>query len=427
MPSLEYPLTRPFPGRWFAILSYIGAAVVVCILVSINTALTGYEVVTVFRADYNFTQPHWYDKWVPSPTLKKGGQCDSHVFNIGDAFTTNYTLFQWSVETIVKANAGNSGIAYTGSTLEDCDIAALYLNGDIRTWTLDVTALVECDVTNEFKVTARTAFSLTSLPGKHAPLLGLTHIVNATQYAPESSKAIALDMMMNLAAMEVADRMSTSLAINGNTKPIAISLDAVFPNRCPASVGVDAPCAKSKPEYNIENAAIIFPNSAIEVYDAAFPVDNNTNPQVITDDSKLPVENLIQTLHAALRIDLGNPNPNNIFLHPQDATKLVMASTFPKSSGMNSTASRVYLSGIMPSFPSIFPDKHLSDFIPMNLTGPASVQVVYLCRYQQRKPLPQATISVVVATLSMFSGGWAVFMLVATYIVKRRYKHGSCP
>ncbi|KAF8889656.1 hypothetical protein BD779DRAFT_1671769 [Infundibulicybe gibba] len=170
IPSLEYPLTRPFPGKWFAILSYIGAAVAVGILISINVALTGYEVVTVFRADYNFTQPHWYDKWLPSSALKKGGLCDSHVFNIGDAFTTNYTLFQWSVETIVRANAGDSGIAYAGSTLEDCDIAALYLNGDIRTWTLDVTAVVECDIKNKFEVTARTTFSVTSLPGKHVPL-----------------------------------------------------------------------------------------------------------------------------------------------------------------------------------------------------------------------------------------------------------------
>ncbi|KAF8889655.1 hypothetical protein BD779DRAFT_1671768 [Infundibulicybe gibba] len=87
--------------------------------------------------------------------------------------------------------------------------------------------------------------------------------------------------------------------------------------------------------------------------------------------------------------------------------------------------SYLYLSGIMPSTVPVFPDKHLSDFIPMNLTGPASVQVVYLCRYQQRKSLPQATISVIVATLSMFSGGWAVFMLIATCIVKRRYKHAN--
>ncbi|KAF8887584.1 hypothetical protein BD779DRAFT_504440 [Infundibulicybe gibba] len=388
-------------------------------------ALTGYEIVTVFSADYNLTQKRWYDKWMPSSTLKSGGQCDPHVFNVGDSFTTNYTLFQWTIETIVRLNAGKSAIAYTGATLEDCDITALYFNGDIRTWTLDITAVANCSVANKFQVTARTAFSMTSLPGKHAPLLGVAGGAKTAQYTSGDPRGIALDVMINLAATEIADRMTQSYNLNPmNTKPIALSVGAVFPIRCPSSVGASAPCATSKPEFSIGDAAIIYPSNTVRIFDANYPV-SDTNPQVVTDDTRAPLGNLIQTVHAALRVDLGNSNPNNIFLNPQYATPLVLENEFPRSSGMNSSTSMLYLATMMPTGLPIGLDKHLSDFFPVRIQGPASVAVVYLCRYQRRKSLPQAIIAVIVATLSMFSGGWAAFMLIATYLVKSKYKQAN--
>ena len=42
------------------------------------------------------------------------------VFNVGDTFTTNYTIFAWSIQSIEKANAGASGISYNGNHLTDC-------------------------------------------------------------------------------------------------------------------------------------------------------------------------------------------------------------------------------------------------------------------------------------------------------------------
>ncbi|KAF8893069.1 hypothetical protein BD779DRAFT_1508709 [Infundibulicybe gibba] len=398
--SLEYPLTRPFPGKWFSTLAYAGAVVTLVFLVALNSALTGYEVVTVFRADYNSTYSNWYNKWVPSSLPHTGGQCDSHIFNIGDAFTTNYTLFQWSVETIARANAGTSGIEYTGSTLEDCDITALYVNGDIRTWTIDVTAVVGCRVMDKFEMTARTEFAITMLPGKHTPLLGLAQATNVSQYTQGDQRAVALDIMMNLAAEELADRVSRSVALNGDARPVALSVEAIFPDRCPLHLA----------SFQIGHAAAIYPKK-IEDYNAARPINNETNPQILTDDNRLPFENLIQVLHAALRIDLGNPNPNNI-----------SSPEFPESSGLNSTASRLYITGSLPSAAPASLNKTMSDYVPLNLTGPASIRVVYLCRHQQRKPLAQAVVSVIVATMSMFSGGWAMFILVAAYVVKKKYK-----
>jgi hypothetical protein len=117
------------------------------------------------------TQKLWYDRFFPG-VAKPGTLCDPHVFNVGDSFTTSYGIFQWTVEFIAKPNAGKSGIAYSGTTLENCDITALYLNGDMRTSTLDVAAVVSCHVQNDFDMNIRTSFSIDSLPGKHTALLG---------------------------------------------------------------------------------------------------------------------------------------------------------------------------------------------------------------------------------------------------------------
>jgi hypothetical protein len=52
------------------------------------------------------------------------------------------------------------------------------------------------------------------------------------------------------------------------------------------------------------------------------------------------------------------------------------------------------------------------------------MDVVYLCRFQHPLPPAQAFIAVLVATLSMFSSGWAIFLALATKVVKRRNSGG---
>jgi hypothetical protein len=218
--TLDYTLTRPFPGRWFAPVSFICALIVIAFLTTLNgtriyrltlryapdsrltppfpsaVALTGYETITAFEGDFNVTQTHWFDRWIPTGVHKAGTLCAPHVFNVGDSFTTNYTLFQWSIESVNKANAGNSGVSYQGSSLEGCDIISIYLNGDMHLLTIDVTVVVACRVTGEFEVNAKTMFSMSSLPGKHSPLLGVLRSGESAISAPTGDpRGAVLDAM----------------------------------------------------------------------------------------------------------------------------------------------------------------------------------------------------------------------------------------
>ena len=83
-----------------------------------TAALTGYEyeTITVFQSDFNATpgQTSWFDQLLPFHEPKPGALCACHVFNIGDPFTTNYSFFNWNVDSIIRPNAGQSGMLSSG-------------------------------------------------------------------------------------------------------------------------------------------------------------------------------------------------------------------------------------------------------------------------------------------------------------------------
>jgi hypothetical protein len=179
------------------------------------------------------------------------------------------------------------------------------------------------------------------------------------------------------------------------------------------SLGLDAPCAINPPQLDIVAAAIVFPNSTIHYYSSQFPIDPVWNPWVLDNDTELALYNLIQAVYASVRIDLGNPSSNNFLLHPA-AKDNTIASNFPitPANGEAFSNSSLYTDLTLP-------------LPPVTLSGPAVIQVVYPCQFQQAKSPGALFISVLVATLSMFSTGWAVFMLLATALEKQHKPAGS--
>jgi len=184
------------------------------------------------------------------------------------------------------------------------------------------------------------------------------------------------------------------------------------------SLGLNASCAINPPQFNIVSAAIVHPNSTIRFYDSQYPIDPTWNPWVFDNDTQLAIYNLLQTVYACIRIDLGNPSSNNFILNPA-ALNGTIAPTFPLTQANGEAFSNpiLYRNWIEPT-------PWLQQHLPVTVSGPASLKVVYPCQFQQRKGLDQLVISVLVATLSMFSTGWAVYMMIATAIAKRNNPTG---
>ena len=195
---------------------------------------------------------------------------------------------------------------------------------------------------------------------------------------------------------------------------MTISVQADF-DPCPMSLGGTAPCALATPNITIAYASVVYSNSTILMYDGHLPINATVNPWVLDDDTEEPLHNLLQAVHACIGVELGNPRPNNFILNPSFLNNSITPK-FPTTQ-WNADIDVENYSGLYNGWAR--PDPILKTYLPVNTSGPANIQVVYPCQFQKRKSLGPLFVSVLVATLGMFSTGWAVFILIASVLAKR--------
>ena len=206
-------------------------------------------------------------------------------------------------------------------------------------------------------------------------------------------------------------------AVLGTAETPVILSGRVWSAPCPASLGTAERCANDPHPINIDRITSVFPNGSFNKYDASLPI-SDTNKPLIKVDWYPRIANLIQVIVAAIRIDLGNPSPNNFILHPS-ALNRTLADTFPAAELPNSAGSLLYEANVHPERYGI------EGMLPLTLGGPAKIQVVFPCRFLQQKAFGGLFISVLVATLSMFSSGWALFIFSAGLWVRRGDENGK--
>ncbi|KAG8873319.1 hypothetical protein FRB98_009092 [Tulasnella sp. 332] len=113
-------------------------------------------------------------------------------------------------------------------------------------------------------------------------------------------------------------------------------------------------------------------------------------------DNSTAIINAMQTLLTVALLDIGNVYPNN-FLAYLDS-QIILNATIVSEFAIRGAPSS-------PSFPSCF------------MKSSPTIQPVM-------KSTGQLIVSVLVATLSMFSSGWAISILVSAHFEKRRYPRG---
>ena len=218
---------------------------------------------------------------------------------------------------------------------------------------------------------------------------------------------------LQAATQDLGGRAFNALITSNYTSPTAVSVQADI-TPCPMSLGSSAACGLATPNFTISSAAIVMSNLS-HIQETAPPIT------VLDDDTKLPIFNLLQTVYAIIRAEFGNPSPNNFILHP-NVTDNIIVSKFPATplnKGGDALVSQLYQEWTNP-------DPETKKYLPVTVSGPANIQVVYPCRFQRQKTPGQLFISVLVATLATFSTGWAVFMVLAVYFAKRKGPSGEC-
>jgi hypothetical protein len=209
-----------------------------------------------------------------------------------------------------------------------------------------------------------------------------------------------------LTGLDIKRRWERWFQVTNHTAPVLMSGNGFFP-LCPASLGIGALCANRPPSINIGRVTIVYSDGATTFVTS--PPVSGTSKLLIPEDMYGPVANTVQTILAAARIDLGNPSPNNFLLNPSVLSETIFR-TFPATDHLDISASVFYQ--------TVDSYQH-QGILPLTVEGPASMRVVYACRLQRMKAPGPVFVSTLVATLSMFSSGWALFTLFAGYWSKR--------
>jgi len=178
-----------------------------------------------------------------------------------------------------------------------------------------------------------------------------------------------------------------------------------------------SPVCSRSPKYNHCLASVVsYSNSTILMYNGHLPINATVNPWVLDDDTEQPLHNLLQAVHACIGVELGNPRSNNFILNLH-SLKTGSFANFLQLNGTQTSTSRITLIYIMDG-----PDLIQYSNLTCRSTPPdlqILIQAIYPCQFQKRKSLGPLFVSVLVATLGMFSTGWAAFILIASVLAKQ--------
>ncbi|KAG9022670.1 hypothetical protein FRB95_014454 [Tulasnella sp. JGI-2019a] len=114
---------------------------------------------------------------------------------------------------------------------------------------------------------------------------------------------------------------------------------------------------------------------------------------------------------AAVRIDLGNVLPNNFLVN--HSIPLIKQTISPSAEGNGESLLYGNLTNAWKAsnYPGL---RNISANTP-----PSQITVQYQCQVVRRKSIGAIFVSVTVATVTLFQGGWAMFMLGVIFLAKK--------
>ncbi|KAG8995951.1 hypothetical protein FRB94_008688 [Tulasnella sp. JGI-2019a] len=367
----------------------MGSIFVLCILIPLNLALTGYETISVVQSDFNAVPDLWFWRFGNKPL--PGTLCDPRILSVEDTVFTNYTLLPWTIDAISEnlslglfGNANTKAsiptLTYSGHNLDNCDVIYLGIVGTLQPSAVTCKVIVACNDT-DLRIMMSTAYTVDGVD-------------------LDEDKIVRHDTSVDIMLRGVVGDMSGS----GMTDPLG--LRAMWSPSLGSPNG--AAFCHNQRLGPIGQSCTAVPISLPNVMLTLTWADGTVNTTTFSSYSLIPpnlrttfITIAMQLMLTAARLDVGNVFPNNFLVYPNV---------------INATIT----------------DEGLRDFIIDNsLQGlgdtsrPAVIASQYLCHFPQRESLGSAIISVLVATLSMFGSAWAVFLAVATYYEKQKHPRGN--
>ncbi|KAG8870585.1 hypothetical protein FRB97_009623 [Tulasnella sp. 331] len=379
-------------------------------------ALTGYEIVPATSPDYNYVPNHWYYRFAPRP--KPGSHCDPHTFTIGDSFVTNNNILVYQLTDVLGTAA--STVDYKGTPLQDCDVSSMSAISDARFRTSTIAAAIACTNETGFPVIFSTSFvSSWFLPGSTSgSRLDSTigNLVSPSDLALNVSSGLfaAGEDLFNYVNSMYNDTRLAQLSVSTGSGTGASGYPPWWCSVTNSSV--NATCETAIPQIPLGLALVLDANGNF--------LSNDLDLTGIPGNYTLAITNAMQVMLAAVRIDLGNILPTNMFVNRSlELINATIASTFTAD---QSLVAELYATLSATDTPAA---EEANQYRPITIgdaeKSPSHIDVGYQCRMEQQKSAGSILVAVSVATLTFFKTGWAAFLLILTFLAKRAHPEAT--
>ncbi|KAF4908983.1 hypothetical protein CGCF415_v006271 [Colletotrichum fructicola] len=138
----EYPVTRPYPFRWFTPAAIGGGLILAVVFSLVNFSSNGFYLKTIYTESLNDTEASFHSRWFQKRRFNwqndMNAECQPHLLTVGSSFFTSNLEFDYKVksikprqtdtERVMDHHANLPAIGYRNTTLEDCHLDTLKIN-----------------------------------------------------------------------------------------------------------------------------------------------------------------------------------------------------------------------------------------------------------------------------------------------------------
>lgn len=140
-PSFHYPITRPYPYKWFPWVVFIGGISSLVLFSAINLAANGYQLEVQYTTDPNSTvsRAQWGNRWPFSLFSKVETTCQGQTLQINSPFYTDKLSFSYTLTGVWQHRMTGENtssvtvlpsLRYTNNILENCTLHKIALSVD---------------------------------------------------------------------------------------------------------------------------------------------------------------------------------------------------------------------------------------------------------------------------------------------------------
>lgn len=213
----NYPITRPYPYRWFTPVALIGLAAFLVLFSVLNFVQNSYTLIFEYADDPNSTITNgiWFKDWPSYLTSSVRPICQPTNLPVNTQFFTNQSGLTWTITSVFTNHSSAKALPslpYMNNVFENCTIPEIRIDfdgssdrltgvGSIPAWDIQVRSLVTCGVWGPI---GYNLLNLTAMydPWPPIPVAGSTKFV-ATSTAERASMYWAQTLLYgNLIATE---------------------------------------------------------------------------------------------------------------------------------------------------------------------------------------------------------------------------------